>query len=477
MRLLSQGDRRGLSEEQLSRLHELTDDFIARYPHSEVFKAYSAERPEELIEMMVTSLRSLPEQHVELINQVRNGRLPYGTLLFLRPDLSYTDVLLSVAADWLTAIPADAEQRARERSRAKMALGGEVAVDTSVVALGISSGLDVDQFGAVFKTVRVADELLIDARWAVSIARTPVAAILGYDPVLDRPSMTEISEDQRHARTQKAESVLEILNGWQSVISGPLRLRPDQDEDGLRPWDAALRVASSVDNCALWCDDIALRALAKAEGIPAFGTWALYGALAETSQPTWLPPATEVKMRLLRARIADVPISLPELTQAIDDSDGPDIAVAIFLSRPQVWHDHLSEVLRWHVERVRELARGPHRQWIPVLVNASCRGISAYAAPHFRSELMGGILGSTLLQVDDPTMVPNLVAASRYAAMGLDPSAQLDPMPDAVRMLLANIETAIGPEAAARHLMALFSAVDPADRLTVLSIIRGTDED
>ncbi len=340
--LLAQGDRRSLSDEQLSRLHELTEDFIARYPQSELLRAHSAEGPEELLEMMVASLRSRPEQHYELLNQVRYGRLPYGVLLFLRPDLPYTDVLLSVAADRLTAIPADAEQRARERNAAKRALRGEVAVDTSVVALGIVSGLDINQFGTVFKSVRVADELLIDARWAVSVANAPVTAVLNYDPVLDRPTMTEINEDQRRTRIQMSESALEILSGWQSVTSGPLRLRPDHDDDDLRPWDASLRVATSVNNCALWCDDLALRAMAEAEGIPTFGTWALYEALAETSEPTWLPPATEVKMRLLRARIADVPISLPELTQAMDDSNGLDTAVASFLSRPQIWHDHLA---------------------------------------------------------------------------------------------------------------------------------------
>ena len=210
--LLARGDRRDLSNEQLSRLHELTEDFIARYPQSEVFRAYSAERPEELLEMMVASQRSRPDKHYELINQVRYGHLPYGTLLFLSPDLPYTDLLLSAAADWLTAIPADAELRARERNTAKRALSGEVAVDTSVVALGIRSGIDVSQLGTVFKTVRVADELLIDARWAVSVAHAPVSAILGYDPVSDRPIITEIDEAQRSARLQKAESALETLS-------------------------------------------------------------------------------------------------------------------------------------------------------------------------------------------------------------------------------------------------------------------------
>jgi len=68
-------------------------------------------------------------------------------------------------------------------------------------------------------------------------------------------------------------------------------------------------------------------------------------------------------------------------------------------------------------------------------------------------------------------MAPDLVAASRYASVGLDPSTPPDPLTEAVRDLLTGLETAIGPEAAARHLMALFSALDPADRRTVAAII------
>ena len=71
-------------------------------------------------------------------------------------------------------------------------------------------------------------------------------------------------------------------------------------------------------------------------------------------------------------------------------------------------------------------------------------------------------------------MVPDLVAASRYAAIGLDPLPQPDPLPEAVRDLIANLEPAIGSEAAVRHLMALFSALDPADRQTVTAIILET---
>ncbi len=133
----------------------------------------------------------------------------------------------------------------------------------------------------------------------------------------------------------------------------------------------------------------------------------------------------------------------------------------------------LAEALHWFVERVRQLMRGSHQQWIPVLVHAGSRGLGAATAPPNRVKVMGGILASALFNVNDPTMVPNLVAAGRYAASDLDPFTRLDPLPDAIEGLLASLEPAIGYESAARYLMRLFSATDPSDRRTVTAIIIG----
>ena len=468
--LMAGGDRIRLSEEQVTQLHELTEDFVARYPQSQIFRAYSAAKPEELLEIMVDSLRAGAEELSVLINKVRYGHLPYGTLLWARPDLSYTDVLLSIATGWLTAVPTGEDQRARERRAAKQALDGKVAVDTSVVALGVRSGLDLNRFAAEFKNVLVPDELIIDARWAVSLAKAPATAVLQDDPVLARPTMTAIDKDQQQSRLERAETALEILGGWQKIISGR-RPPTAQLEDYHRPWDASLRVAASEDGCALWCDDVALRVLAKAEGIPTFGTWALYEALSATPEGTWLPTAPEMMMRLLRAQIADIPISVPALANEIDESDGPDVAVGLFLARPHVWRENLAEPFHWYLQRLRTLIQGPNLQRVLGLLTAACHGLGAAVKTPYRQTAMGAILTAAIAAVGDPQIVPALVAASRYAANELQPLAQLDPLPGAVKHILSSLEPVIGPGPAAQILSSLFSETEPADRHTVTSII------
>ena len=124
---------------------------------------------------------------------------------------------MSIAAGWLTAIPVDANQREWERQAARKAIGGRVAVDTSVVVVGVAAEFDLRGLGDEFKAVLVADELTSDARMAVFWAKEPVVGVIGYDSLFERPTVSEIDEAQRQAMVENAESILEILTNWQQV--------------------------------------------------------------------------------------------------------------------------------------------------------------------------------------------------------------------------------------------------------------------
>ena len=471
MTLMSLGDRVRLDEEQRTRLSDLMHEFVARYPQSDILQTFSAESPEEILDTLATLQPPIPEEVVSLIEKVRHGLLPYGVLLWVR-DLPYAAVLLSIAAGWLTAIPSDATRRDRDRQAARKAIGGRVAVDTSVVALGVAAEFDLRGLGEQFEAVLVADELTNDARIAVSWAEEPVVGVVGYDSLLERPTFSEIDEAQRQAMVEKAESVSEILTSWQQVRSGnlPPPTHPDVTER-LKPWDASLRVAASLDGCALWCDDIALRALAEQEGIPTFGTWALLEVLSSIPENDWSVPTTDIKMRLLKAQIADVPISLHELQQVAVDTEDSHIAVNCFLARPRIWIENPQHAVRWCLNRVQELNRGPHRQQVLGLLHATCYGWGAAVPPLARKAVLGMVLGGTILIISDPAITPQLLTASRYAANELDPRNTSDPLEEAVKNMLNHLEATIGPDPAARTLIQLFSQADPADRQMVASIV------
>ena len=473
MSLLTSGNNVVLTEEQQTRVSELRDVFSAHYPQSVLLQMHSVEGPEDILEVMAASLRPRFEQLRSLIEQVSYGRLPYGVLQWIR-ELPYAQLLMSVAAGWLTAVPQDEERRDKELEAAKQAMGGKVTVDTSVAALGVGSGLDLSRLGRVFHSVLVADELISDARTAVSSVREPVVAVGNYDPGLDQLIITEIDEDQRRSLIGKTEAALEILAAWQRVPSGHLSPPTHMGaEDRFAPWDASIRVAVAQ-GCALWCDDLALRAVAELEGIPTFGTWAIYEALSSTPQGTWLPPPTAMKMRLLRARIADVPLSLNELAKMADNTTGPDTATELFLRRPHVWIGRPTELRRWYLERVKAKMKGSDRERIPVLLYQASQGWGTSVHDAAQQVVISDLLARTLLIVRDPPMTPTILAASRYAASELSPAVRPDPLPYAVRQMLNLLEPAMGSGPASQTVTVLFSEADPADRLVVASIVFGS---
>ena len=472
--LVARGDRLRLSDEQRSRLDELTEDFLARYPESDVFGAYSGEA-EELIEMMTADQRERVERLTPLVNRVRHGQLPYGVLRQIR-ELPYAELLLSLSAKDITAISVDQNERDRERCVAKEALEGTVTVDTSVIAVGIHSELDVGRMGAAFEEVLVADELLIDARMAVVSARRLADGVFSYDSGLGQPTFSEIDDQQRTAARERAERALGMLSGWRSVRSGDLPPPRELEGDQFRPWDAAVRVALS-NGCALWCDDLALRRLAESVGVDAFGTWALLEVLSPEDEWAWLPRIGEAKRRLLRAQIADVPISLQELSPPGDIDQEPDIVVQLFLRRPFSWSENLAETHDWYLRLFRNLVGGPHRQFAPGLLYAASYGLATAVEPSVRRPAVGSLLASSLAGISDPELVPILLAAARYAVRELDPAASLDPLKDAVRHLLAGWEPALGAGPAAQAVRWMFSQLESDDRRTVMAIVLAADRE
>ena len=300
-----------------------------------------------------------------------------------------------------------------------------------------------------------------------------VSAVLNYDQALDRPILTKIDEDQRQATIAKCQSLLDTMSDWQRVPSGnlPPPVQLGQNEDFFRPWDASLRVAYSTQGAVLWSDDLALRKMAEAQGIPTFGTWALCQALYSTPEGNWLPPPIETKKRLLRARIADVPITATELDEVLDDSAVPDIAAGLFLLRPRTWTESHVETFAWYLKRVKTMTESPHRRQVPDLLYAACSGWGTATPPEVRTLVIGGVLATTLLTVRDPEMTPALLAVSRYAAYQLDPQTRPDPLPHAARHILQSLEAVGDNTPPAQTLDDLFSQTDPTDQQTIRAIV------
>ena len=468
--LMSGGERVSLTDDQRETASELLEEFVERFPSSEILRRVEAsgigEQAELLREMVRRHSNSINWQ---LIDDVHAGRAPYG--LLASPGYPYASMLLDSDCPgvYLTALSADPETLEREIDAARAAMNSAVVMDTSVAVLTSRTVLSLDRLAVVFGRVLVPDQLLADAGLAVAQAKTRGDATAWYESTLDQVGVREFSQQEKDQIVESAERVVAALKRRQRAPSGDVR--PEWYPDSLSEplvWDAALRLAA-VRGCALWCDDAALRHLAATLGIATFGTYALYEALDGQPARDTLPGSLATRIDLLRAHIADVPISWTELAEGSDDSDGPDSAWDLWLSRSATWRD--PAVAAGFAHRVREL----QDRWIrhvPSLVHAACRGLGATVADSDRRQATGRLLAGTLLELRDPArLAPDLVDAARVAAAGRDERPRIDPLPAAAEILLAAYEAETDAAIAAQKLLSVFSSLSPADLRLAASVI------
>lgn len=464
--IIGKGGDVGFSDAQIAEIRDLVAGFEERYPDSSVLRRHSFDSEEQLLDALKDKTQQRSLDIDPLLRDVRDGRMPYGMLRAVAP-VPYAESLQLRAAGYLTAISSDAATRQRERTTAREAIGEPVAVDTSVAVLGMLADINLNRIGAVFSQVLVADELLADARAAVTSAGTPAAAYVGYEPLVGDVVFSTVEEEELKQAVEAAQQVVDMLKKWQRVPSSRIRLEGRSPHPAFQTWDSSIRVASNR-GCALWSDDIAMRHYAELAGIATFGTYALYEVLVLEADGGWLPASRDLKLRLLRARIADVPLTLQELREATEQRTAID-AVAKYLGRPFSWNDP-STMFDSYLGLV-DMLQAAYPEDVPaVLFEASC-GLGSVVEPAARQDALGRILAATLWTVSDEAMTPVLVTCSRYAARRIDPVADVDPLPAAVKALLEFLVNELDAGVAAQTVISIFSQAETADRLTVESLV------
>lgn len=470
--LMTGGDRVVLTEQQADTARELLEAFVERFPASDILWQVSAPSVEEHTERLREMLRQRDSAiNWQLLDDVQAGQAPVG--LLWSPARPYASLLLDSgnAGGCLNAVSADPETLQRETDAARSSMDATVVLDTSVAVLASRTDISLDQLASVFGRVLVPDELVTDASLAAAEARTRGDATMWYEPALDQIVLHEFSRQERDRMVESSERIVAALKKHRRAPSGDAR--PDWYPEALTEplvWDAALRVAA-VRGCALWCDDAALRHLAETSGVKAFGTYALYEALNGHPVRDKLPDSSTMKMRLLRARIADVPIRWTEIAHATDDREGTDPAWETWLSRPAAWHD-LADAFAGYAHRLRMLWQDDRLRNIPRLAQAACRGIRAAVVEGERKRAIAAVLAVSLLELRDPgRLVPELVQVARLVAAGRDPRSQVDPLPAAAEFLLAAYEDGTDAAVAAQRLLSVCSSLPSADLRTVASVI------
>jgi hypothetical protein len=295
--------------------------------------------PEQLLEQMTSMLRQEDDRpwherqeddrpwH-ELLDLVARAQMPAGLLAISR-NKSYASFLVYRGAGCLVGVSASEEEHETEINVARRSLESAVVVDASTLMvtsqLSIGRGL-CGRFAALVLPIAARRDLtraLIEAR---TLAASP--GTLGWDPRRQSPIFHELSPADQQLLETRMAAMTEMAK--QTIVRGATE--PDLFNDlgaKLRdsPFLAGIKVAAA-ENAALWCDDLAVRRLAREAGVEAFGTMALVDSITEdrlaaATTADVVDEAVEILRRTVREFVSefvvDVPAHLQDLLQQAED--------------------------------------------------------------------------------------------------------------------------------------------------------------
>lgn len=460
----------GLPAGLLGRLRTASEDFFRRFPESGLLERIEVDDEfQNLTDHLEKTLAPGAGQQEDVLRGVIAGRLPYGYLSAFA-GRTYAEALIKRAAGFLPVASADESASSVEQEAAREALDGAVVAEASALHVLGLMGMDPGELLANFSRVLVPGVVLDDAVAAREFLSLRSTAMMGWDAGSNRPTLTEFSEEQAEGWAVDAAALVDRLRTYCEVFSprGPEqggRVVPER----ARPWALPVEAAREK-GLPLYSDDAVLRAMARSEGVPAFGTLSLLNALVGRGrlEEDSLRDAT---MSLRRNYAADLPFDADQiLALAAEDGwqAGPG---ALPFARPALWQDP-QRALSLYQECMREILRHDETAlpaWCAAATAGFARGLPAPVA----AQRVGMILAYTVLtssvlsgSLRADLFSPALQASRRAArAVGLG-----DTLPTAVEGLKDMMEDAFGIPEAGAAFARLAEELDVEDRTAALQV-------
>lgn len=454
----------------LGRLRTASENFFQRFPESEMLRRIEVDDDfKSLTDSLENTLAPGADQLEGVVQGVIAGRLPYG-LLSAFAGRTYAEALIKKAAGFLPVASADESILSVEREAAEEALNGAVVAEASALHVLDFVGIDSGELLANFSRVLVPDVVLDDAIAAREFLSLRSTAMMGWDAQSNRPTLTEFSDEQAQAWAVDAVALVDLIRAYCVVFAsdGPNQGRWAVSERA-SPW-AVPAEAAREKGLPLYSDDFVLRAMARSEGVPAFGMLSLLSALAGKDQLSKVS-LREAVMSLRRNYAADLPFDAEQI-MALAAEDGWQAGPgALPLTRPAYWQDLqqgfslyrdcLEEVLRhnetsvpaWCAAATLGFARG----WPDALVARRAGRILAFT-------VLMSCVQSSGLRVD---LFPLVLRAARQAARKL---GVRDTLPIAVETLKETMEETFGVSQAAPIFAKLVEGLEAEDRTVALQV-------
>lgn len=420
-------------------------------------------KPEEVISQLTEMLKERAaedSQLRDLIRAVRNATVPIGLFAGLRSH-SYATLLVERAFGVLIGASADDDEHAQEVTTARAALGQSVVVDAAAL-LTLSGHATLRGLSGQFASLQTTAATMSDVHRAVFDVRGRAGSprTLTWDPGQSALIFRDLPEAEFVRQLRRAEamegfaqklpvrvvtevSVLEEVRSEAEVTV----LEEVGREAEHSPWAHPIQLAHD-EALALWSDDLGLRRLARALGLPSFGTPALVDAVRDRSlevsstrdaDDNAIHTATSANLLLAQDLLVDLVLTEEDILTLAERDAWLPRAAATVLTRAAwwAWQARPIEILLKVYSRVREAKPESLLDWqlsamagvgrLSTHPETSAKllalvALIAFGLPSTDEEILNGIRRAqgvaTECSLPDPALqVP--AAAAELALMGL----------------------------------------------------------
>jgi nucleoside phosphorylase len=390
------------TDSRLTRARALLEDYFTAHEDNPSIKRINLSPdgddpgnldPTPLFEQLRSQFEPQAEALSQIVPKVWLGHLP-AAFLADATNRSYAESLIKQPLG-CCAIREEPPAHVDRRSQAAhdALRSRRVVADTSALVIGSKLGIPRTHLTGLFRQVILPASLRDDIYRARAVLAHRSDTTLGWEPHAGRPTITRYDADTVQRWADDADALQRDL--------AHLSIQPDIRDTERATWNSALLLAKEI-GAPLWADDIALRALAHSDGIPAFGTLDLLDTASQHGQIGALSPE-DLRSALVAARAVDLPFPAPWWICAQKEDWNPAGYTALSISRPAAWADHAASFTQYR-DLIRNLVRRSSDdnmvERVAGWAGAAANG-SAWAAPAgARPKVVGAMLAWTALTTE-----------------------------------------------------------------------------
>jgi hypothetical protein len=450
MTVVSMPDKEPPNFSFLIKARQFNQRFFERFPNSKLI--HQVPLDEELAglqKMLRAEVEPVAGAAAQMYRSAITGQIPLGACISVF-GRNYAEALIRNTVGCYVIRYPDRDIFEQEADAARRALNGTVVPDTSALFVSPVALGHVTELRAHF------EQLLVPASQRDDILKARVSLMthspgwLGWDPVTDRPTFTEYPPEITERWASEADELARALE-WCDVVADPL---PDHDEPGLDAWSAPIRLAREH-GVSLVADDAALRAVARSEGVPAFGSLHLLAVLIEdgVAQEDTL---AESYRRLMAIRAAELPVlgSLRDIAE--NEAWNPAGYAGFLLQRPATWvpltrgWQEYAALITALPEKTPEKVTG----WCAAAVHGLGLTTPAPGVPAVSAALMAW----TLIKTQNAAILPPLLTSADRIVAQFAPGA--DMLKAVVHQLTGIARRLSPPEMIGRIVLPLLSGLE-----------------